>query len=159
MSRQVIASWVIRGIGVLLLVVAVIHLAVTSLLKDAVLDRVLAPAMMPVVAPPFVLNHVVVGLLLVPLGFTTIYSATGLRAGQRWAWVICFAIGVALLSLPVALFVIMRGGPFDAVPFRIAEALVMISAITMPGVLLWIRLDYFPKDGTTRSSAADAQTR
>src|SRR5262249_51838061 len=112
-----------------------------------------------IVAPPFVLNHVVVGLLLIPLGVTTIYSASGLQTGQRWAWVICFTIGVALLSLPVALVVIMQGGPFDAVPFRIAEAFVTISAITMPGVLLWIRPDYFPKGGTRRSSAVDVQTR
>jgi hypothetical protein len=137
-----LASRVIRVVGILLLVVAAIHLAVTPLLKKAVLDRVLTQTMVPIVTPPFLLNHIVVGILLVPLGFVTLYSAAGIRAGERWAWVVSWSVGASLTSLPVALVLIMRGGPFDAVPFRVAEILITICAVTMPAVLIWARAEF-----------------
>lgn len=157
MDRRLLASRVILVVGVLLLVVAAIHLAITSLLKEAVFGRVLTPDMMLIVGPPFVLNHIVVGILLVPLGFATLYSAGGIRAGERWAWVISFSIGLALLSLPVVLVLVMRGYPFSAVAFRIAELLVTISAVTMPLVLLWVRREFFPKGGRAKPSADGAR--
>jgi signal transduction histidine kinase len=46
--------------------------------------------------------------------------------------VISFSIGLALSSLPVALVVIMRGGPFRAAAFRVAELLITIAAVTLP---------------------------
>ena len=142
MNRRVLASWVIWTVGILLLVVAAIHLAVTPLLKKAVLDSVLTPTMLPLVTPPFLLNHVVVGILLVPLGLVTLHSAAGIRSGERWAWVVSWSVGAALPSLPVALVLIMRGGPFDAVPFRVAEILITISAVAMPAVLIWARAEF-----------------
>ena len=102
MNRRRLASRVLRVVGFLLLVVAGIHLSVTSVLKQTILDRVLTDEMLPIVSPPFVLNHIVVGLLLIPLGLVTIYSAAGIRAGERWAWVISWFIGASLTSLPVA---------------------------------------------------------
>ena len=33
--------------------------------------------------PPFLLNHVVVGILLIPIGVSTIFCASGVRAGER----------------------------------------------------------------------------
>jgi len=149
--RRLLASRVILMVGVLLLVVAAIHLAVTPLLTDTVLDRVLAPEMMPIVAPPFLLNHIVVGILLLPLGFSMIYCARGIRAGERWAWVISFSTGIALLSLPVVLVLLMRDGRFNAVPFRVAELLITISAVAVPAVLLYVRREFFPQRGGAKA--------
>jgi len=142
MRRRLVASRVLWAVGVLLLVVAAIHLAVTPLLKRAILDRVLTQEMMPIVTPPFLLNHIVVGILLVPLGFVTLYSAEGIRAGERWAWVVSWAVAASLVCLPVALVLVMRAGPFDAVPFRVAAILITICAMAMPGVLVWARGEF-----------------
>lgn len=160
MRRRVVASHVLRVVGILLLVVAAIHLAVTSLLKEAVLDRVLTAKMMPIVTPPFLLNHIVVGILLVPIGLVTLYSAAGIRAGERWAWVVSWSVAAGLASLPVALVLVMRGGLFDAVPFRVAEILITICAMTMPGVLIWARGE-FPRGatGTSRPQARNDDKR
>ncbi len=142
MRRRLLAARVLTAVGVLLLVVAVIHLAVTPLLKESTLDRVLAPTMMPIVAPPFLLNHIVVGILLLPIGFAVLYGARGIRAGERWAWVISWAIAASLATLPVVLVLVMRGGPFDALPFRVAEILVTLCAMAMPCALLWTRGEF-----------------
>jgi len=142
MDRRRLASRVLRVVGFVLLAVAGIHLSVTSVLRQTILDRVLTDDMLPIVAPPFVLNHVVVGLLLIPLGLVTIYGAAGVRAGERWAWVISWFVGASLMTLPVALVLIMRGGMFDALPFRVAEILVTLSAVAMPAALIWARGEF-----------------
>jgi hypothetical protein len=69
--------------GVLLLIAAAIHLLVTPTLKRVILDRVLTPEELLIVSPPFLLNHIVMGILLIPIGFVTIYCASGIRAGER----------------------------------------------------------------------------
>ena len=91
MDRRSIVSRIISVTGFLLLIVAAIHLAVTPTLKRVILDRVLTAEELRIVAPPFLLNHIVMGILLIPIGFITIYCASGIRAGERWAWVISLA--------------------------------------------------------------------
>jgi len=49
-------------------------------------------------------------------GFITLYTASGIRAGERWAWVINLAIGLTILSLPVVLVFVMRAEYFP--PFH-----------------------------------------
>jgi hypothetical protein len=70
--------------GVLLLVVATIHLLVIPELRS-VLVRLLSPGDFRFVWPPFLLNHAVMGILLIPLGLSTVYCASGIRSGERWS--------------------------------------------------------------------------
>ncbi len=142
MNRRLIVARLISVTGVLLLIVAAIHLLVTPVLKSAILDRGLTPQELRIVSPPFLLNHIVVGILLIPLGFITLYTASGIRAGERWAWVINLAIGLTILSLPVVLVLVMRAEYFQAVPFRIATALITIVGITMTAALMLVRHDF-----------------
>jgi len=127
--------------GALLLVVAAIHLAVTPVLKAAILDRTLTPQQLSIISPPFLLNHLVVGILLIPIGFITLYSAPALRLGKRWAWIINFADGLTILSLPIVLALVMPATDFQALPFLIAAGLITTVGITMTAALLWIRRD------------------
>jgi hypothetical protein len=87
MNRRLIVARIVSVTGSLLLIVAAIHLLVTPALKSAILDRTLTPQELRIVSPPFLLNHIVVGILLIPLGFISLYTASGIRAGERWAWV------------------------------------------------------------------------
>src|SRR5882672_1523230 len=82
MNRRSIVARVISVTGVLLLIVAAIHLVVTPTLKRVILDRVLTPEQLLIVSPPFLLNHIVMGILLIPIGFTTIFCASGILAGE-----------------------------------------------------------------------------
>jgi hypothetical protein len=142
MNRRLIVARIISVTGSLLLIVAAIHLLVTPALKRAILDHVLTPLELRIVSPPFLLNHIVVGILLLPLGFITLYTAPGIRAGERWAWVINLAIGLTILTLPVVLVLVMRAEYFQAVPFLIATALITIVGITMTAALLLVRHDF-----------------
>jgi len=141
MSRTQIVARTVSVTGVLLLIVAAIHLAVTPLLKKEVLDRTLTPEQLSIIQPPFLLNHLVFGILLITNGFITIYSASALRAGERWAWIINFANGLTILSLPIVLALVMPVRDFQAFPFLIAAGLITIAGITMTAALLWIRSD------------------
>jgi hypothetical protein len=141
MNRTRIVARTVSVTGVLLLIVAAIHLAVTPLLKKEVLDRALTLQQLSIVQPPFLLNHLVVGILLVPIGFITIYSASALRAGERWAWIINFANGLTILSLPIVLALVMPVSDFRALPFLIVTILITTAGITMTAALLWIRCD------------------
>ena len=141
MSRIQIVARTVSVTGVLLLIVAAIHLAVTPILKKAILDRTLTPEQLSIVQPPFLLNHLVVGILLIPIGFITIYSASALRVGKRWAWIVNFANGLTILSLPIVLALVMPVRDFQALPFLIAAGLITIVGITMTAALLWIRSD------------------
>lgn len=142
MNRRLIVARLISVTGSLLLIVAAIHLIVTPALKNAILDRVLKPEQLRIVSPPFLLNHIVVGILLIPIGFITLYSASGIRAGERWAWVINLVIGLTILSLPVALVLVMRAEYFRAVPFLIATALITIVGVTMTVAMILVRHDF-----------------
>ena len=141
MNRTHIVARTVSVTGVLLLIVAAIHLAVTPALKRAILDRTLTPEQLSIVQPPFLLNHLVVGILLIPIALITIYSAPALRAGERWAWIVNLANGLTILSLPIVLALVMPVSDFQALPFLIAAGLITIVGITMTAALLWIRSD------------------
>lgn len=142
MNRRLIVARIMNVTGSLLLIVAAIHLLVTPALRSAILERLLTPEQLRIVSPPFLLNHIVVGILLIPLGFITIYSASGIRVGERWAWVINLVIGLTILSLPVVLVLVMRAEYLRAVPFLIAAALITIVGITMTAALILVRRDF-----------------
>ncbi len=141
-GRRRVASRVIAANGVLLLVLGAIHLVATPLLKATVLDPYLTGTSAPIVTPPFLLNHVVVGILLFPLGVILLRCAPGIREGERWAWDIARVVSVAMLGLPIALLAIMSGGFYDAPLFRIAEGLVLVIAANLPATLVWCRGEF-----------------
>lgn len=130
MDKRMIAAKILVVDAVLLLVVAGIHLWAVRRLQQF-LARELNPATYRVVSPPFFLNHVLVAILLVPIGLTTLYSSLGVRKGRRSAWVVCMINAIALLALPVVLFLLMDQWYFTAVPFLIASVSVTIVGLSM----------------------------
>jgi len=67
--------------GLMLAVLGVIHLAVTPLIVR-LLKQGLSPDVVAWLTPPMILNHVVVGILLLPLGILTIYAASEAASGE-----------------------------------------------------------------------------
>jgi hypothetical protein len=146
MKRRLVVARILIFEGILLLMAAAIHFAVVPMLRR-ILAQWLSPDEFNLVSPPFFLNHVVVGVLLAAVGVTTIYSSSGIRAGERWAWVVAMVNGLAILCLPLALFWIMPAHYFRAIPFLVAAILVTLVGLSMVWPLLWIRSEFRNETG------------
>jgi len=140
MNKLLISSRIMRVEGILLLLVAGIHLAVIPTLRS-VLVRILSPGDFRFVWPPFLLNHAVVGILLIPLGLSTLYCASGIRRGERWTWRVGMTNAITILSLPVVLVAVMERHYFSALPFLIATILITLVGLSMIWPLVWVRRD------------------
>ena len=81
MSKRLICARILGVQGVLILVVAAIHFAATPLLRDTV-ARELSPTDFEFVWPPFLLSFMVMGILLVPIGVSTLFCARALGPGN-----------------------------------------------------------------------------
>jgi hypothetical protein len=138
MNKRVISSRILRVEGILLLAVATIHLLIIPELRS-LLGRLLTPGDFRFVWSPFLLNHAVVGILLIPLGLSTLYCASGVRSGERWSWRVGMTNALTILSLPVVLVTVMERRYFSALPFLIATILITVVGLSMIWPMLWVR--------------------
>jgi hypothetical protein len=121
-----------RGVGVILLVVAAIHFAVTPALLHQLLDGHIDAAAARIVRVSFLLNHLVVGVLLIPAGLSTMFAASGITRGDRLARRIGWSNALAVLSLPVVIVIVMgRAEILSGGPFTLAAGLVALAAIAL----------------------------
>ncbi|HXX29221.1 MAG TPA: hypothetical protein VEJ89_00710 [Myxococcaceae bacterium] len=133
---------VFRVLGVLVLAVAAIHLYATSLVRDHVLARIDEARLRALVSPGYLLDHVLVGVLLVPIGFLMVWSSGALGHGRRWAYVVNLSFSLAFLTMPPLVLGLAAGPELGAPAFALAAALVSVVAAGSLGVLLWARGDY-----------------
>lgn len=122
--------------GVLLCVLGLLHLAVTPFIVQMV-QAGAAPEAAAWLTPPMVLNHVVVGILLLPCGVLVAYAAAGAAAGERWARVVTRSIALAIAALVPTLFLVMGLRYFEAVPFRIAAGIACLVGVTLLVATFW----------------------
>jgi hypothetical protein len=121
----------LRGSGVLLLLLGIVHLVATPHIASFIQHSASAGAAAQL-TPPMLLNHVLVGLLLLPLGYLTFYAAPHSAAGARWAQVIVRTTAITVAAMPIALLVLMaRRSYFEAPLFVIAVILVVVAAGTL----------------------------
>jgi hypothetical protein len=117
--RRRIAARILIGEGALLLAVAVAELATAQ--------------------GPGALDHAVSGVVLLPMGLTTIIAANGVRAGSETAWRIAMINACALLLLPfILILTILLAPPLPLGSLMPAIALSLIG-IAMVFALLWAR--------------------
>jgi hypothetical protein len=147
MRKRTITARILRVQGILILVVAGIHLAVTPLLRQTVALQISA-ADFQFVWPPFALSFVVLGILLIPVGVSTLFCASGIRTGEAWAWRIAITNALAVLSLPFVLALTMDKQYFEAVPFLVAAILISVVGLSMCWPLLWVRRELAGNSGT-----------
>ena len=78
------------------------------------------------------LNHILVGVLLLPLGYLTIYAAPHAVSGASWAQVVVRTTALSVGILPITLFALMgRRYYLDAPLFVLGAALTVIVALTL----------------------------
>ena len=114
----------------LLILLGIVHLAATPHIATFVRHSA-SPGAADQLAPPMLLNHILVGLLLFPLGFLTVYAAPSSGAGVVWAQVIVRATALTVATLPVTLLALMGVRYFDAPLFVLGSALVVAAAATL----------------------------
>lgn len=107
MHKRTISARILRVQGILVLIVAAIHLAATPLLRRTLADQ-LSAADFQFTWPPFALSFVVMGILLIPLGVSTLLCAAGVGAGESWSWRVGITNALTVLSLPFVLAVTME---------------------------------------------------
>ena len=126
---------VLRTSGILLCALGLLHLAVTPFIARfvAVAAR---PSAVDWLAPPMLLNHVVVGILLLPLGALTIYAAP---YSTSWAKVVTRTVALTVATLPPILFWLMGARYFGARPFQVATGIVCVASLTLLAAAFWPR--------------------
>lgn len=65
---------------------------------------------------PTLLNHVLVGILLLPLGYTTWLAARAAEGGDAWAKRVLLVNVLVVFSLPLAVAVLMRRPEYYRAP-------------------------------------------
>ena len=129
--------------GLLLIVVAVIHLVMTAEIGHIVANNT-TPDAFRFLWPPYALDHVTVGILLLAAGLLVIVCAGGVRAGERRAWWIALINALAILSLSPAIAMTVGLRYFASAPaFLIAAAIIAVLGVWMLLPLLWIRKEFF----------------
>jgi hypothetical protein len=140
-QRLSIAARLLTVGGVFLVAAAAFHFFaashITTILKR-VLNARTYEFLEPIVAFTFLLN----GVLLLPLSFSTFYSAAGIRRGERWAWGMGLANAVTVLVLPCLLVATMGLRYFSGAPLLVAGAASISGAgLLMLAPLVWVRRD------------------
>ena len=139
---------ILRFGGVLLVLLGGLHLAVTPFIARLVEDNA-TPQSADWIVPPMLLNHIVAGILLLPLGSLIAYAAPHAAAGNHWALIVSRVIALAVASLPIALFVVMGTHYFNAVPFLCATAIVCLASVTLLLAAFWPPQQSVPRNSAT----------
>jgi heme/copper-type cytochrome/quinol oxidase subunit 4 len=135
MSTRVRKS-ILRFGGGMLVVLGILHLAVTPFIARLITDNV-TEAVGVWLTPPMLLNHVIVGILLLPLGILTFYAAPSAVARERWALIVTRVSAITVATLPLVLFLVMGSQYFSAIPFVVATIIVCVAALTLLAAAFW----------------------
>jgi hypothetical protein len=139
MRAPEIAAGFLRAVGLLLIVLGFVHLAATPFIppllgesSSEVYQRALGPTL---------LNHVLFGILLLPLGYTTWLAASAQNRNQTWARRVLVLNGVVSLSFPISLAIFMRRPEYYSAPLFLSAVILVgvISLLTLVAAWLVVR--------------------
>ena len=117
----------LRASALLLLLLGIVHLVATPHIA-ALIRHTASTGAANNLIPPMLLNHILVGVLLLPLGFLTFYAAPH---SDRWAQVIVRTMAVTVATLPLTLLWLMGLRYFDAPLFVVGFLLVVAASLTL----------------------------
>jgi hypothetical protein len=122
---------ILRGGGIALVALGIVHLVATPHIATLI-RRSTAAATAEWLVPPMLLNHVLVGALLIPLGYLAIYAGPHFVRGEPWAQTVVHTVSIAAAILPIALFSLMGRAYFmDAPLFVVGAALVVVAVLAL----------------------------
>lgn len=142
MTRQRLASGFLRASGLLMMLLGVIHLIATPHITH-LLDGMTASSR-AFAAGPTTLNHVLVGVLLLPLGFATWTAAAADSLAHAWAKRILTANTLAFLALPIAVLICMRQPEYYQAPLFVGAVVLTIATSLLVAFATWVGISSEP---------------
>jgi hypothetical protein len=97
---------VLRVSGALLMVLGVIHLAATSHIPP-LLDAMRTTQVYALARGATLLNHVMTGILLLPMGLSTWVASSTFHLRQPWARTVLTVNSLAILCAPISIILFM----------------------------------------------------
>jgi hypothetical protein len=139
MRAQEIAAGFLRAVGLLLIVLGIVHLAATPYIPPLLGES--SSGVYQRAVGPILLDHVLFGVLLLPLGYTTWLAAAGQNRNQPWARRVLIVNGIVLLTFPVSLAVFMRRPEYYTAPLFLTAVMLVaiISLLTVVAAWLVVR--------------------
>jgi hypothetical protein len=136
MRSQEVAAVFLRAVGVLLVVLGVVHTIATPHIRDLLGDS--SSEVYQRAVGPTLLNHVLMGILLLPLGYTTWLAAAAQNRNAAWARRVLLVNGIVLLTLPICLAIFMRRPEYYTAPLFLTGVILvtLISLLTI--VAAWM---------------------
>jgi hypothetical protein len=131
MRSQEVAAVFLRAVGVLLVVLGVVHTIATPHIRDLLGDS--SSEVYQRAVGPTLLNHVLMGILLLPLGYTTWLAAAAQNRNAAWARRVLMVNGIVLLTLPICLAIFMRRPEYYTAPLFLTGVILvtLISLLTI----------------------------
>jgi hypothetical protein len=127
-----IAKRILQLVGGLLIALGLVHIAATPHIPEllrgtpsVVYERALGPTL---------LNHILVGILLIPLGFTTSVAASASTPREPWVRRILWLNTVVVFCLPLSVAVFMRRAEFYTSPLFLSAVLLTLIISCLTGV-------------------------
>ncbi len=120
----------LRGSGALLVLLGIVHLVATPHISSLIRHSASTSGADRLI-PPMLLNHVLVGVLLLALCYLTLYAAPHSAARVVWAQVVVRTTALTVAILPVTLLALMGVRYFEAPLFVLGAALVVAAAVTL----------------------------
>ena len=142
---------ILRFGGGMLMILGILHLLVTPFIARLISDNT-TESVATWLTPPMLLNHVVVGVLLLPLGFFIFYAAAPAVGGEPWALIVTRVSAVTVTTLPLILFLLMGDRYFGAAPFVAATATVCAAALALLAAAFWPERPIPPAGGSISQS-------
>jgi hypothetical protein len=131
MERRRLARAILRTAGLALMLAGAVHLIATPEIAH-LLDG-LSPKARGFALGPTLLDHVLVGILLLPLGFTTWIAADGHHLRETWARQVLIVNSLGAFALPLTLVIFMSRPEYDRAPLFLAgAALTALAALAIP---------------------------
>jgi hypothetical protein len=138
MNAQWIAARFLRAAGMLLITLGLVHIAASPHIPD--LLRGSPPAVYERAVGPTLLNHVLVGILLLPLGYTTWLAAASGERNEALMTRILIANTTATFALPISLVVFMRRPEYYSAPFFLTGVGLVAIVSLLLAAATWIRV-------------------
>jgi len=136
MRSEEIAAGFLRAVGVLLIVLGVVHTIATPHIRDLLGDS--SSEVYQRAVGPTLLNHVLMGILLLPLGYTTWLAAASQNRYAPWARRVLMVNGIVLLTLPAAIAVFMRRPEYYTAPLFLTGVILVTVISLLTIVAAWL---------------------
>jgi hypothetical protein len=134
-NKNVIVSRILLVDGVLLTIIAFIHILTTPIVGKWFAHDVSVETLSHL-APSALVNQLV-GILLIPFGISTLYCAMGVRAGQHFTRIIALINAGAVIVIPLLILILMGPQYLNSIFILITDVVMALIGVSMLILLIW----------------------